>query len=184
MKTLEQFLTEDVDTTEDVQIIERDPFQMMAVMLSKVISQKDYKSALDDLIQVIKRKGTGRHDPLYYASQVAKTYKGVDARALHDLYMVSGHNVNEELSTTASTTTAGVDTPDPPNFKVTRFLGKPCIEVDGKTYAKCMRGKIPYERWIKYTEDESLRAELKKFYRTRRGAIIKDGTTGYMAYFK
>jgi hypothetical protein len=50
--------------------------------LSTIIHRGSYKSASKTLNDLMKRKQDSHKDKLYYASQVAKSYPGVDARKL------------------------------------------------------------------------------------------------------
>jgi hypothetical protein len=46
-----------------------------------ILYKKEYDKALSDLKDLLKRKST-RHDPLYYASQIAKSYPHVNPKKL------------------------------------------------------------------------------------------------------
>lgn len=90
----------------------------------------------------------------------------------------------DEDSAAASTTTGGVAMPDNPTFKKSKAFGHPCIEVDSDTYHACVKGKIPFKRWTKYVEDETLRSELKSMYYKNKRVLIQDNRSGTMAYIK
>ena len=54
----------------------------------------------------------------------------------------------DEDSAPSSTVTGGVAMPDAPKFKKTRTFGQTCIEVDSDTYHACVKGKMPFKRWL------------------------------------
>tara|TARA_B100000929_G_scaffold290599_1_gene284912 strand:- start:60636 stop:61061 length:426 start_codon:yes stop_codon:yes gene_type:complete len=90
-----------------------------------------------------------------------------------------------EDSAVASTGTGGVDMPDAkPVFNKSTFAGNPVIEVDDDTYCNCIKGKVPFKRWAKYVENESLRDEMRKMYHKNNKFLMKNSKTGAMSYVK
>lgn len=91
----------------------------------------------------------------------------------------------DEEATTSATTTGGVANPDAkPIFKKGTFIGHQYIEVDDETYANFMTGKVPFSRWNKNVSDPDLRDQLKDLYHKRRKLLIKNQKTGGMVFVK
>ncbi len=81
--------------------------------------------------------------------------------------------------------TGGVANSDsPPMFKMSRFAGIPCVEVDDDTYHKCKFGKKPYARWEGVIEDEALRGFVKKQFDKSPKLMIQNQKTGSTIYLK
>lgn len=81
--------------------------------------------------------------------------------------------------------TSGVANPDAkPIFRVKRRkeLGHECFEVDEDLYNKCIKGKVPFERWSKYVSNEEDREMMKRVYQRNKRVIVKHGNK--MAYMK
>ena len=91
----------------------------------------------------------------------------------------------KEDTATPTVTTDGVANPDsPPLFKVSKFAGMDCIEVDSDTYTKCKFGKKPHSRWSGMIEDEKLRSFVQKNYYKASKLLVTDSQTGAMTYIK
>lgn len=97
-------------------------------------------------------------------------------------------NIPVVESESVTSTTAGVDTGDaaPLAFKAkkSKVFGHTCLEVDPDTYHSCRCGKMPYERWSKYVEDEELRNEIKSAYNRNGKLLIKNSLDGAMVFIK
>lgn len=153
----------------------------IASWFGKQVHATEYKLAIKDLVELIKRKeveNKGKHDIFYYASKVAKSYRNVDGRELAKMYQSA---VTE--SEAVANTTAGVAVADSP-FKVGKVAGCDCIEVDHETYVKCKFGKKPYARWSGYVEDEKLRTFVQKHYSKSKSLMIVNAETGGASYFR
>lgn len=153
----------------------------VAKWFGKQMHGSEYQMALNDLVELIKRKGSenkGKHDIFYYASKVAKSYRNIDGRQLAKMYQ---ETITE--SEAAANTTAGVAAADAP-FKVGKVAGCDCIEVDHDTYVKCKFGKKPYARWSGYVEDERLRTFVQKHYSKSKSLMIVNAETGGASYFR
>jgi hypothetical protein len=98
-------------------------------------------------------------------------------------YFKSTIVIKEDAEPTNVTT--GVENTDsPPLFKVTKFAGTDCIEVDDDTYHKCKFGKKPYARWAGVIEDEALRGFVQKHYQKNSKLMIQNSKSGSMIYMK
>lgn len=80
----------------------------MKDMIGSKLNPKNYKHALDVLTKIIDRKeketkGNMRHSVLYYAAQIAKQYRGVDARNLAKAYDVSVKEETDPVKTARDT---------------------------------------------------------------------------------
>jgi hypothetical protein len=87
----------------------------------------------------------------------------------------------------ATTQTAGVALSDARpviHMKRESFLGHPCLTVDSDTYMNCMKGKIPFKRWSSYIPDETMRADVQAMFYKQNRLLLKNETTGAMAYIK
>lgn len=90
-------------------------------------------------------------------------------------------------SDAASTSVDGVATPDSKpigKIKFRKEFGMNCLDVDDDTYHKCIRGKVPFARWSKYTSDKETEEKLKKLYASGKSVLVKNASTGGMAYIK
>jgi hypothetical protein len=69
-------------------------------------------------------------------------------------------------------TTAGIANIEPPlGVKTSDFAGYKCVHLSKDEYHKCVRGKVPFERWNKYITDESRCKAIKEvFYKNKRVA--------------
>lgn len=81
-------------------------------------------------------------------------------------------------------TTDAVSNTETPLFKVTKFAGVDCIEVDEDTYHKCKFGKKPYSRWSGVIEDEQLRTFVQKHYQKNVKLMVQNTKTGSITYIK
>lgn len=85
----------------------------------------------------------------------------------------------------ATNSTEGVANPDSkPLFSKSKFAGVDCIDVDSGTYDRCKFGKAKYTRWSGNIEDSDLRTFVQKHYYKSDKLIVKNASTGAMAYIK
>lgn len=94
--------------------------------------------------------------------------------------------VTEPLKEDAEPTNTidGVENADAPMFKMSRFAGVDCIEVDDDTYHKCKFGKKPYSRWSGVIEDEGLRDFVQKQYQKSSKLMVQNAKTGSITYLR
>jgi len=81
-----------------------DLIRLIKVLWSKSTQRDNYKRALEVLKGVIarKKKETGgklQHDLVYYAQEIGKQFKGIDARELAKMYGKVSESVNEAVLT-------------------------------------------------------------------------------------
>lgn len=148
---------------------------------NKQVFSSDYKLALTTLIDVINRKKKAKelkHDVVYYANQIARSFRNVDGKELASMYQTA---LSE--SDAPSNVSSGVAVADNP-FKVGKVAGCDCIEVDSDTYIKCKFGKKPYARWTGYVEDEGLRTFVQKHYSKSKSLMIVNKDTGAASYLR
>lgn len=81
-------------------------------------------------------------------------------------------------------TTSGVASKDAMPFKVSKFAGCDCIEVDSDTYDRCKFGKKKYGRWSGYIEDEALRGFVKTKFEKAEKLVFTNAATGASVVFK
>ncbi len=70
--------------------VQETPMGNLGKKIGSLIHKGQYKSALKDLKDVLKRKPKGRN--LYYASRVAQSYKDVDAKLLTKMLVTEDYN--------------------------------------------------------------------------------------------
>ncbi len=89
-------------------------------------------------------------------------------------------------SDSPTSTTDGVASPDIPMMKIKRskFMGEECVDLDDDSYYNCIKGKVPFDRWSNYIEDEDMRKQVKSLYHNKSTLMARNTKTGAYAYIK
>lgn len=88
------------------------------------------------------------------------------------------------MTDTANNVVSGVSGADVPLGNISRFSGYKTVQVDDQTYQKCIQGKVPFERWSNYVDDQELMNTLKKHYKASKRLLVKNAVSGAMAFIK
>ena len=99
--------------------------------------------------------------------------------------------INETAVNSTGPAVAGINPPPddfPPVKKKKRkpddkFMGNPVFKVTQEEYDKCIRGKVKYERYAKYLQQEntdSVKDQIRKS--GAKSIIVQNEKTGEMSY--